>query len=117
MGHKLSYKFISGFGDLESVDSLCRDGGEVQYMQCLSIALLYLPCCEKDLQRQERQHSPLYLFPFLIIRVFFVKLKCVGRYAVTFVVNRMNGYKPVAPQMAGNGQHSLPGNKAQGKRC
>ena len=28
---------------------------------------------------------------------------------------RMNGYKPVAPQMAGNGQHNPPENKAQGK--
>ena len=29
----------------------------------------------------------------------------------------MNGYRPVAPQMAGNGQHNPPENNAQGKRC
>ena len=48
-------------GDLESVDSLCRGSTEAQYMQCLSIALLYLPCCEKDLQRQERRRFLLSL--------------------------------------------------------
>ena len=39
---------LDQIGDLELVDSLCSNGVEAQYMQCLSIALLYLPCCEKD---------------------------------------------------------------------
>ena len=79
---------LSGFdqiGDLGSVDSLCRGSTEAQYMQCLSIALLYLPCCEKDLLRQERRHS-LHLFGWGIVYVsnypVFCKIKMC--WAVTF---------------------------------
>ena len=53
-------------------------------MQCLSIALLYLPCCEKDLLRQERRPAVSLggvLFTFLIIRVFCKIRMC---WAVTF---------------------------------
>ena len=48
-GHySLRQRHADQIGDRESVDSPCSDGTEAQYMQCLSIALLYLPCCEKD---------------------------------------------------------------------
>ena len=54
VGHKLSYK-LSGFGDLESVDSLCRDGVETQYMQ-LSPCYTYLAA--KKTCRDKRGGTP-----------------------------------------------------------
>ena len=60
----------------ESVDSLCRDGAGVQYMQCLSKSRITLP---QNMQKAHLSVQPSSLSAFMIWKTHIVAQKPRGR--------------------------------------